>query len=219
MHFADACDAVEQDLKKMLWSQMNMYKMFVYNRDKYIFVQALLPPDVFDAIVVKIKELANDLEDYMDEIHSHRDLLVVKIKTYVDERTQMIVDYAVQTKKISPPQTQTMDLEIVRTISHPGPKLARENLPEVITEDTRTWDVFDGTHPTEHLREAIENMKEHNLHDMFEDQTRVYGGDGESTGFVVNKIPHLQEIEALPMRRKLGRRNVRNRVKGQKVGF
>lgn len=198
---------------------MNMYKMFVYNRDKYIFVQALLPPEIFDAIVFRIKELASDLEEYMDEIHAHRDLLVVKIKTYVDQRTQMIVDYAVQTKKISPPKTQKMELEITRTITHPGPKLPLQELPEVITEDTRTWDVFDGNHPTEKLREAIENMKQHNLHEMYEDQARVYGGDGESTGFIINKIPHLQEIEPLPMKRKLhdGRAGDRHRVNGQKV--
>lgn len=182
----------------MLWGQFNMYTMFVYNRDKYIFVQALLPVEVFDAICIKIKSLSSDLDDLMTEVHSHRDLVVVRLKTFVDERTQMIVDYAQHTRKIAPPKTQTIELKITRTIQDDGrADLSRQHLPKLVTADTNTYDVFGGHNTRDHLTASIEHMKQHNMEHMYKNQTQVFGGeaDHELEKYVVNKTQHMQEIE------------------------
>lgn len=199
----------------MLWGQFNMYTMFVYNRDKYIFVQALLPVEIFDSICIKIKSLASDLDDLMTEVHSHRDLVVVRLKTFVDERTQMIVDYAQHTQKIAPPKTQTIELKITRTIQDDGrADLTRQHLPKLVTADSNTFNVFGGDNPRDDLVASIEHMKQHNLDHMYRDQTKVFGGgaDHDLEKYVVNKTQHMQEIEDVYAKKRF-KRQLRSRRK------
>jgi len=197
---SDACDLFERELIKLLWDQMEIYKMMVFNRDKYMFVYGRMSADTFDDMMLKIKPVNDELSQLIDEVEAHRDLVVVKIKEYVDDRTKSIVQLADYNKRNDIKAIKSYDVHITQTIKDNGISVA--HLPNNIRQDTNTQDVF-GDSPYTDMDKEIENMKASNLEGVYEDSKRINfdEGDHEPQAFVINQITG----EDVPLKRKLQR--------------
>ena len=196
---SDACDGFETDLMKMLWNQMNIYKMMVFNRDKYLFVYGRMPQEVFDEMMLKIKPIDEDLSHLIDEVEAYRDLIVVRIKQFVDDRTKSIVQLADYNKRNGVEAIKTYDLHITQTVKDNGISVA--SLPSNVRQDATVDHVFEES-PYPDMDEAIENLRSANLKDVYQDSHAINFDEGDKgpQQFVVNQ---LTGEDAVPLKRKL----------------
>jgi len=199
---SDACDLFERDLIKLLWDQMEIYKMMVFNRDKYMFVYGRMSAEIFDGMMKKIKPINDELSQLIDEIEAHRDLVVVKIKELVDDRTKAIVNLANYNKRNGVSKIKSYDLHITQTIKDDGISVA--HLPNNLRLDTNTDHVF-GDSPYTDLDREIENMKAANLEGVYQDSKYISYDKGDITPqqFVINQISG--DEHTVPIKRKLHR--------------
>ena len=197
---SDSCDAFETDMMKILWDQMDIYKMMVFNRDKYLFVYGRMDPKVFDDMMLQVKPVNQDLSDIIDEIEAHRDLIVVRIKGFVDDRTKAIVNLANFNKRNGIESIKSYDVHITKTVKDNGVSVA--SLPSNIPLDTNIHQVFTES-PYPEMDQAIENMKTQNLNDIYEESRKINfdEGDHEPQEFVINQF--TGDNTDVPLTRKL----------------
>ena len=209
MIISDACDVFEKDMIKMLWDQMDIYELLVYNRDKYMFVYGKMPEPIYNELVKKIKSVAKDLEGLLDEITSHRDLTVVRIKSFVDDRTKSIINLAAQNKRTGIKKIQSYDLHITQTIKDDGMDLASMNLPRPIRRDEKVDNIFKESNPYDKISDDIETMKNSNLSELYGDDSRIYydNGNEDDQKFVINKATTFVDNSKLRRRKLKSYRN------------
>ena len=213
---SDSCDRFETDMIKMLWDQMEIYKMMVFNRDKYLFVYGRMAPETFDGMMEKIKPINDDLSRLIDEIEAHRDLIVLRIKSYVDDRTKAIINLANYNKRNGIESMKTYDLHITQTIDDKGISVA--HLPNNMRLDANVHGAFTES-PYNDMDKQIENMKAQNLQGVYEDSQKIVfdEGDKDPQDFIITQV--TGEDRTVPLKRNLRhlRTNSRKRKEIKKM--
>ena len=202
--FSDSCDKFETDITKILWDQMDIYRMLIFNRDKYLFVYGRMPVEVFDDMLIKIKPINDDLSNMIDEIEAHRDLIVVRIKGFVDDRTKAIRDLANTNNRNGIQSIKSYDLHITQTTDDKGISVA--SLPSNVPLNTVTDNVF-GESPYPEMDQEIENMKTQNLKNIYDESRHIKfdQGDKNPQEFIINQF--TGDNEDIPLKK----RKLRNR--------
>ena len=205
---SDSCDAFETDMMKILWDQMDIYKMMVFNRDKYLFVYGRMNPETFDKMMLEVKPVNEDLSALIDEVEAHRDLIVVRIKGFVDDRTKAIVNLANFNKRNGVESIKSYDVHITQTVKDNGISVA--SLPSNVPLDTKTDNVF-GESPYPEMDEVIQNMRSQNLDGLYDESRNVNfdQGDHEPQEFVINQF--TGDNEDVPLKAKLHRKLTQRR--------
>lgn len=164
---SDACDLFEKDLNKLLWAEMNFYELMVFNKDKYTFVYEKMSEKIFHTLVEVLNEVYAELSDLIDEIDAHRDVIVVRLKGHVDDRTQHIVGEAKHFASNPEPKIQKYNIEVTQTVSDPTTRYAGLNLPRPLRQDKETNNVFDGSNPYQDMADKIEDTARENARGMY----------------------------------------------------
>ena len=204
--YSDACDLFETDMIKILWDQLDLYEMLVFNRDKYIFTYVKMPIETFDEMIKEIKEIAKDLSDMLDEVEAYKQLIVVRIKSFVDDKTHGIVELASSNKSKGIKKFKDYDIKIRQTVHDNSLDLSQMNLPRPILKDASTHNVFVGESPYPDLVQQIDHMKSENLQKVYggAPQVTLDSGDKSDQRFAINQV--LNGINS--SNRKLRGRNV-----------
>ena len=164
---SDACDLFEKDLNKLLWAEMNFYELMVFNKDKYTFVYEKMSEEIFHTLIEVLNEVYAELSDLIDEIDAHRDVIVVRLKGHVDDRTQHIVGEARHFANSPEPKIQKYNIEVTQTITDPSTRYSGLKLPRPIRQDKETHSVFDGTNPYQDMADKIENTANETARGMY----------------------------------------------------
>ena len=164
---SDACDLFEKDVNKILWNEMNFYELVLYNKDKYTFVYEKMAEEVFTILIDFLKILYFELSDLIEEINAHRDVMVVRIKGHVDDRTNHIVEEARAYARNPEPKIQKYQIEVTQSVNDPGSKFEGLELPRPIRIDGETREIFHGDNPYQKIADEVEEMGHTRLENMY----------------------------------------------------
>ena len=163
---SDACDLFEKDLTKLLWNELNAYELMLYNKEKYTFTYEKMKEETFHKLVENLRVIYDELSDLIDEVDAHRDVMVVRIKGHVDDRTNHIVAEAKAFANSPEPKIQKYNIEVKETITDPMAKYSY-NLPRPLRLDSKTSEAFHGENGYQEMANRIEEVGNSNLKKMY----------------------------------------------------
>lgn len=154
-----------------------------------------MPPATFDKMMKQIKPLHHNLTEVIGEIEAYRDLIVVRMKSFVDDRTKSIVQLASRNKSKGIKAIKDYTIHVSQTIHTPDADLSSMNLPGKLQEDTSTHNVFKGKNPYDDMVEEIENMKSNNHQVMHAGKEEIKFGQGnpEDQKFAIGQASQIYE--------------------------
>lgn len=98
-------------------------------------VEAEMENEAFIRILEQIENFAAEFFELLDEVDSHKEVTLLRIKTLIDDRTKAIVQEA----KLSPEiQNKIINhqIEITQTIENQGQVPSTNDLPDAVVDDT-----------------------------------------------------------------------------------
>lgn len=163
---SDACDLFEKDLTKLLWNELNAYELMVFNKEKYTFTYEKMKEDTFHILVANLRVVYEELSDLIDEVDAHRDVMVVRIKGHVDDRTNHIVGEAKAFANNPEPRMQKYNIEVTETITDPMAKYSMK-LPRPLVMNSKTDAAFERPNGYQDIADRIEQVGNANLVNMY----------------------------------------------------
>ena len=185
---ADACDIIETDVRNILWDGLDIFQMLSFNRDKYLFIFGRLPVEMFENIMLKIKPVCDELESYLDQVESYKELIIVRVKEYADDRTKAIQNLRDYNQRNGVASVKAYDLHIVETTTDHG--ISVEHLPANVRQDLNTHHVF-GRSPYKAYDNKVQQTRAENLDKIMDEGQFIKFDQGEaqdSQEFVVGEI-------------------------------
>jgi hypothetical protein len=132
----NACDLIERDALDLLWDELNFYELIDYHREKYIFVHARLPEELFGKVMIRFKEIYEELEQLIEELYAHKDVTISRLKRDIDDRTAVISE---KFQKQAAHPTPKIKKDIITIdeilIDHPNYHLDLDNMPRPMIEN------------------------------------------------------------------------------------
>lgn len=81
-----SCDLLSTDVVKMMWLELNFYELPNAHQEKYLKIYCKMPEDIFHTVMLKLKTFYEQIKPLMKEINLHKQIVLVKMKTYVNDR-------------------------------------------------------------------------------------------------------------------------------------
>jgi hypothetical protein len=156
--FATSCDIMEKDVLDMLWNAMNFVEICRLNEDKYLSVISAMPRHNFEELMNNLDEFSAEFFELLDEIDSHKEVTVLRLKTLVDDRTKLIIEKAQESAENPEPKIIKHHITIETTVH--SNEVNTDNLPGSQFEND-TFDDADVMHELNHEEE--ENLKTRKL--------------------------------------------------------
>ena len=163
---SDACDLFEKDLTKLFWNELNAYELMVFNKEKYTFTYEKMKEETFHILVENLRVIYDELSDLIDEVDAHRDVMVVRIKGHVDDRTNHIVGEAKAFADNPEPRMQKYNIEVTETITDPMSKYSM-TMPRPLRMDSKTDGSFNGHNGYQDIADRIESAGHAKLANMY----------------------------------------------------
>jgi hypothetical protein len=88
--FSEGCDVLERDVIDMLWNGLEFVELVEINKEKYLFEYGKIPNDTFRNLFAELEVLSKEFFDLLDEIDSHKEIIILRLKTLIDDRTKVI---------------------------------------------------------------------------------------------------------------------------------
>lgn len=126
--FASACDAMERDILSLLWNAMDFVQITRINEDKYLSVISAMPRETFEELMNSLTEFSEEFFELMDEVDSHKEVTILRLKTLIDDRTKLIIEAARESAENPEPKMITHNIRIETQINDPNLP-APTNLP------------------------------------------------------------------------------------------
>ena len=83
---SQACDMIESDILQALWSGLPFHRILSVNGNKYMHVES----DMDAALYLKLNDIFENFGieffELLEEIDSHKDITLLKLKEFVEER-------------------------------------------------------------------------------------------------------------------------------------
>lgn len=92
--FSVGCDLMERDTLDMLWNGLDFVELLDINKDKYLIEYAKIPEDNFKILIDELKDFGKEFFELLDEIDSHKEVTILRLKTFIDDRTKIILEDA-----------------------------------------------------------------------------------------------------------------------------
>ena len=125
--FATACDVMEKDVLDLLWNAMDFVQICRLNEDKYLSVISAMPRHSFEEIMNNLTEFSAELFELLDEVDSHKEVLILRLKTLIDDRTKLIIEAAKENAENPQPKIIHHQINIVTEVKDPN--IHTDNLP------------------------------------------------------------------------------------------
>lgn len=90
--FLSGCDVMERDVLNMLWTGLNFVDILLINSDKYQYEYGRVPVSTFGLILEDLKRFGNEFFELIDEIDSHKEVTVLRLKNYIEDRINLIAE-------------------------------------------------------------------------------------------------------------------------------
>ena len=126
--FATACDIMEKDVLDMLWNAMDFVQICRLNEDKYLSVISAMPRANFEQLMNELTDFSEEFFELLDEIDSHKEVTILRLKTLIDDRTKLIIEKAEESAANPQPKLITHNITIKTTVKDNN--ISAENLPK-----------------------------------------------------------------------------------------
>ena len=120
--FATACDIMERDMQDMLWNCMDFIQICRLNEDKYLSVVSAMPRHNFEQLMGELGEFSTEFFELLDEVDSHKEVTVLRLKQLVDDRTKLIIEEAQANSENPLPKIIKHDIQITTEVNDPNIK-------------------------------------------------------------------------------------------------
>lgn len=126
-----ACDLLQKDMLDAIWNCMDFIDLAEANKSKYVEEYSNMPMDTFKNILRNLTNLHKEFFELVEEIDAHKQVTLLRIKTHIDEKTQIIVRQANRDqRKLRQPTIVTHTIKIQEKVKDPNFRLVN-NLPRV----------------------------------------------------------------------------------------
>jgi hypothetical protein len=139
-HYSEACDLFEKDYLELLWACLKVNDLMRTNKDKYTVYHATLLEDKFDELLVHLDPILGEFFELIDEVDSHKEVILLRLKTLIDDRTKLIIRAASENPEIQP-KVINHDIVIQETIQDDGSNLP--SLDELPAEQLENGELHD----------------------------------------------------------------------------
>ena len=92
--FSVGCDVLEKDVLDMMWNGLEFVELVEINKEKYLFEYGKIPNDNYRLIFVQLEILSKEFFGLLDEVDSHKEVIILRLKTLIDDRTKLILEKA-----------------------------------------------------------------------------------------------------------------------------
>lgn len=116
--FSTACDLMERDILDMLWSGLDFLSLVDLNKLKYITEWGELPEANYNTIYGQLASLSKEFFELLDELDSHKEITILRIKTLIDDRTKLILEEAQNHPDMVEPATIKHRIEITELVDN-----------------------------------------------------------------------------------------------------
>ena len=120
LKFSEGCDLMESDILDLIWNGFNFIELTELNRRKYVDSYATIPIEVFTDIINGLKPISEKFFELFDEIFAHKQVLLLRLKTVIDDRTKIIVAEAKRNPGTIEPKIITHNIEIEEEVEDPN---------------------------------------------------------------------------------------------------
>ena len=114
--FATACDVMEKDVLDLLWNAMDFVQICRLNEDKYLSVISAMPRHNFEELMNNLTEFSAELFELLDEVDSHKEVVILRLKTLIDDRTKLIIEAAQENAENPQPKIIHHTINIVTEV-------------------------------------------------------------------------------------------------------
>lgn len=90
--FMTGCDVMERDVLNMMWTGLSFVEILEINFDKYVYEYGKIPDEFFHALLEKLRVFASEFFELIDEIDSHKEVTILRIRNYIDDRIKLIAE-------------------------------------------------------------------------------------------------------------------------------
>ena len=90
---SNACDLVERDILEALWKGLPFHRILKVNNSKYMNVEGEMENDIYIQLSEVFDNFAIEFFELMDEIDTHKDVTLLRLKQVIDDKTKAIVHF------------------------------------------------------------------------------------------------------------------------------
>ena len=114
--FSNSCDLMERDLLDLLWNGLDFIGIVDLNKSKYLTEYGLLPESTYSKIYEKLAPLSKEIFELLDELDSHKEITILRLKTLIDDRTKLILEEAQNHPSMVQPAVVQHRIEITENL-------------------------------------------------------------------------------------------------------
>lgn len=166
--WSKGCDLLEKDMLDMMWGCLDFIHLAEINREKYVKEYANMSLDTFDNIIGHLANFKKEFFELLDEIDSHKDITLMRLKNRIDERTKIIVANAERDEDAPKPKIHKYYISLEKKEEDPNFEAA-EDLPHYEVEGK----------PEEEFEEELEKVHEEGEEEQEEQEEGEEGEEGE----------------------------------------
>ena len=116
--FSNSCDFLERDILDMLWTGLDFLNMVDLNKSKYLVEYGKLPEDNYNEIFEELNKLSKEFFELLDELDSHKEVTILRLKSLIDDRTKLIIEEAQNHPGTIEPATVQHRIDITETMDN-----------------------------------------------------------------------------------------------------
>ena len=114
--FSNSCDLMERDILDLLWNGMDFLGIIDLNKAKYLTEYGLLPEAHYSKIYGQLAPLSKEIFELLDELDSHKEITILRLKTLIDDRTKLILEEAQNHPSMVQPAVVQHRIEITENL-------------------------------------------------------------------------------------------------------
>ena len=133
--FSMACDLMERDTLDMMWNGLDFVELLEMNKLKYIQEYGKIPYTNFKDIIELLDNFSKEFFELLDEVDSHKEVTILRLKTLIDDRTKLIIEEAKKHPDTIIPARIKHHIEITESIQNNN-YIDTDHLPHPHIENT-----------------------------------------------------------------------------------
>ena len=119
----------------LMWGELNFTKILEYNKNKYVYIYAKMEETLFDTLIKEITPINQELEELLEHSYNHKDLTIVRLKSFIDDKTKLIMNEAREDAEHPVPHRMKYNIEMVTSVTG-GDSINLHQLPDQTTINT-----------------------------------------------------------------------------------
>jgi hypothetical protein len=186
--FSVGCDFMERDTLDMLWNGLDFLELLEINKDKYLIEYGKIPHEDFKNTIGLLTDFSKEFFELLDEIDSHKEVTILRLKTIIDDRTKLILEDA----KFHPDKIQPAAVH--HTIEINEQLSPAEELPELQIDNQS-----DSQFESEDQRRSLKQIKTRSFNGSQRTETfspaRAAQGYRTGSSFDQGRLPQRKNVQ------------------------